>query len=86
MTIHRVPVKTITLASGAKAIIKYWAHGPSIFVAAFDESDKQITIASYTAEVDIADDFQIDFQQNLIEGLVTTVEGDLINNPELHIR
>ena len=86
MKFNRVPSKIITLANGTRAIIKYWPEGTSICVAAFDENDKQITVATYSAKVDIADDFHPTFEQSLIDGLVTIVEGDLINHPELHIR
>ena len=86
MTIHRVTSKTITLPQGEVVDIKYWADTNKVYVAGFDKSGKQVTPATYQAEVDIADGFDAAFKQSLIDGLVATVESDLLNNPSMHYR
>jgi len=86
MTVHRVTSKTITLSRGKVVDIKYWTDTDSVYVAGFDERGKQVTRATYRAEVDIADGFDAAFKQSLIDGLVATVESDLLNNPNMHFK
>ena len=86
MTIHRITIKTITLPQGAVVDIKYWADTNKVYVAGFDETGKQVTPATYQAEVDIADDFAPAFKKSLIDGLAATVESDLLNNPNMHFK
>lgn len=86
MAIHRVTSKTITLPHGEKVDIKYWADTNKVYVAGFDKTGKKVTVATYMAEVNIADGFDAAFKQSLIDGLVATVESDLLNNPNLHYK
>lgn len=86
MSPHRVLSKSITLSNGATVDIKYWADNKTVYVAGFDDNEKQVTTAVYSASVQLADDFQPTFQQSLIEGLVSTVKSDLLNNSELHYK
>lgn len=86
MTIHKVTSQTLFLPDGKTAFIKYWSEDNTICVAAFDQNDQIISVATYMAAVDDADSFSSAFQQSLIEGLVRTIEYDFKNNPELHIR
>lgn len=86
MTTHKIPRKTVTLANGKVVHIKYWADENNVYVAGFDDTGKKVTAVTYHAEVDIADDFDAAFKQSLIDGLVATVENDLLNNPSMHYR
>lgn len=86
MSHHSVLSKSIKLPNGATVNIKYWADNKTVYVAGFDDNEKQVTAAVYSASVQMAEDFQPTFQQSLIDGLVSTIESDLLNNPELHFR
>ncbi|MEW6563409.1 MAG: hypothetical protein AB1400_09300 [Pseudomonadota bacterium] len=83
---HHVLSKTITPPKGQEVDIKYWAEDTKVCVAGFDKSGKRVSSAVYQAEVDIAEHFDVAFQQSLIGGLVAAVESDLLNNPQLHYR
>jgi hypothetical protein len=86
MTPHRVPHKPITLASGGDVVIEYWAEGTRIYVAGFDASGKRVSAVSYSAEVDIADEFYGTIKDSVIDHLTKAVEYDLLTNPHMHYR
>ncbi|MFZ4857454.1 MAG: hypothetical protein ACOYL3_13755 [Desulfuromonadaceae bacterium] len=84
---HKVLHKTVTLKNNTVVQIKYWADEKMICVAAFDGSDNQLSAATYQSPVEFADEFyQNVYNKTLIEGLVGIVEGDLMNNPGMHIK
>lgn len=78
--------RAIKLQNGEVLDIKYWAEDKLIFVAAFDENEIQVSVGTYSAEVKIAPSFNSDFEKSLIEGLASTLESDLLYNPELHLK
>ena len=85
MTPHYVLIRSIELPTGEVVDLKYWGDGRSIYVAGFI-GDRQVTVGEYSGEVDIADDFDATFQQSLINGLASTAESDLLENPCFHFR
>lgn len=86
MPVHRVLHKTISI-KGEDVFIMYWSDKISIYVAAFNSSEKQVSAANYQANVaDIAKGFSQAFQMSLIDGLSATCENDLLTNPDLHYR
>lgn len=86
MPVHKVLHKTFII-NGNEVFIKYWCDKSSVYVAAFDSSDKQVSAAKYQANVaDIAKGFGQAFQMSLIDGLSATCENDLLTNPDLHYR
>lgn len=86
MGIHRTPKKTVRLHSGEDVNLKYWAHEARIYVAGFDEAERMVTAATYSAEVSIADDLHEKLRTSLIDSLVNLAETDLLTNPRLHYR
>lgn len=86
MAIHRVTSKTTTLPQGQEIDIQYWADTNKVYAAGFDKTGKKVTDGTYEAEIDIADCFNSAFKQSLIDGLVTTIESDLLTNPSMHFK
>ena len=81
---HKVFIRSVHLPSGEIVALSYWGTGASISVAGFI-NNKQVT-ESYSGEAEIADDFSSTFHQSLISGLADSLESDLRNNPNLHLR
>jgi len=87
MPTHKVQFKEIMLNNGTKLQIKYWTDTKTVYVAAFDESDDKLSVATYQASIDIADDFYSHaHNKTLIEGLAKIVESDLTHNPGMHLK
>lgn len=85
MNRHKVNRNEFRLENGAAVNIKYWTDPTMIHVAAFDTDGHQISLATYTASVNSADDLNPQRQEALIDSLSNALEYALIRNPELHI-
>lgn len=86
MTHHKVKRNEFRLGNGAAVSIEYWTDSTKVHVAAFGADGHQISLATYQATVDTAEDLNPQLQESLINSLSNALEYDLMNNPELHIR
>lgn len=85
MQTHKVKLETVNLKYGVTADIKYWTDKHTVYVAAFDLYDNQLSVATYQAPVEFADDF-FDHSGNksLIQGLSEILKTDLLDRDKVN--
>ena len=86
MNRHKVKRNEFRLENGVVVNIEYWLAPATVHVAAFDPDGHQVSLATYTASVEHADDLSQARQDALIDSLSNALEYALIRNPELHVR
>lgn len=86
MTRHKVKRNEFRLESGPVVNLEYWTDSTSVHVAAYDAEGRQVSIATYRASVDTADELSPDLQEALIDSLANALEYALVRKPELLVR
>lgn len=86
MTRHKLNRNEFRLGNGATVNIEYWTDATKVHVAAFGADGHQISLVTYQATVDSADNLSSELQESLINSLANALEYELMNNPELHVR
>lgn len=86
MTRHKLNRNEFRLENGAVVNIEYWTDATKVHVAAFGTDGHQISVATYQAYVDAADDLNPQRKEALLDSLANALEYALIRKPELHVR
>ena len=85
MTRHKLKRNEFRLENGAVVNIEYWTDATKVHVAAFGTDGHRISVATYQALVDSADDLTPLRQEALIDSLANALEYALVRNPQLHV-
>lgn len=85
MTRHKLKKNEFRPAKGA-ANIECWTDSTEVSVAAYGADGHQISVATYQAHVDAADDLSPQLQAALIDSLANALKYALIRKPDLHVR
>ena len=86
MTRHKLNRNEFRLEDGSVVNIEYWTDSTKVHVAAFGKDGHQISVATYQAYVDAADDLNPQRKEALLDSLANALEYALIRKPELHVR